>query len=144
MQNVAYRTAAILWVVWGLVHMFAGVIIISSDASGAAAAVADAVDPQLLAMDYHPAVGALLNQHGWNLGWIGLTTVLCAPFVWRGNIYGIALAALVGGLADIGYFLFMDLGGFVNFVPGTVMTFVSGGAILLSFGAYFGMTRSVG
>ena len=32
----------------------------------------------------------------------------------------------------MGYFLFIDLGGFVNFVPGTVMTLISASAILLS------------
>ena len=34
--------------------------------------------------------------------------------------------------AVAGYFLFMDLGGFVNFVPGTIMRLVSASAILLS------------
>lgn len=47
------------------------------------------------------------------------------------------LAALVGGLADLGYFLFLDLGGYVEFVPGTVMTIVSATAIIVSFTAYF-------
>lgn len=42
------------------------------------------------------------------------------------------VTALIGGLADIGYFLFVDLGGFVNFVPGTVMTLISAAAIVLS------------
>ena len=144
MKTVAFRSAAVLWVIWGLVHMLAAAIILSSDASGAAAGVADAVDPALLQHDYHPAVGAILNQHGWNLGWIGLVTVLCAPYVWRGNFQAIALAALVGGMADIGYFLFLDLGGFVNFMPGTVMTIVSSSAVLLSFGAYFSDRGSVG
>ena len=32
----------------------------------------------------------------------------------------------------IGYFVFLDLGGFVNFVPGTVMTLISGSAVILS------------
>ncbi len=47
------------------------------------------------------------------------------------------LAALVGGLADVGYFLFLDLGGYVKFAPGTVMTIFSSVAIITSFVAYF-------
>jgi hypothetical protein len=49
----------------------------------------------------------------------------------------IFLAALTGGLADLGYFLFLDLGGYVNFIPGTLMTLISGEAIVLSFYSYF-------
>lgn len=73
-RTIALRSAAVLWVVWGLVHMLAGIIILSSDASGGFAAVADAVDPEALKHTYHAAAGAILHQHGWNLGWIGLTT----------------------------------------------------------------------
>ena len=137
MNTTAYRLAAVLWVVWGLVHLFAGVITIQREAATAVSGIADAVDPAVLTgLSYHPAAGALINQHGWNLAWIGLTTILCAPWVWKGAFSAIALAALVGGLADVGYFLFLDLGGFVHFVPGTVMTIFSGAAIALSFGAH--------
>lgn len=131
------RISAVLWAVWGAVHIFAGVIIITSDATGAVQAVADAVDPQSLVRDYPAAAGALFNQHGWNLGWIGLVTVVCAVFIWLNKTTAIWLAALVGGLADIGYFVFMDLPGHVNFVPGTLMTVVSASAITLSFAAWF-------
>ncbi|MGB0493663.1 MAG: hypothetical protein ACPGHY_04775 [Paracoccaceae bacterium] len=43
------------------------------------------------------------------------------------------ISGLTGGLADVGYFLFLDLRGFVHFFPGTVMTLISGSAIMLSF-----------
>ncbi len=48
----------------------------------------------------------------------------------------IFLCALVGGLADLGYFIFVDLEGLAPPV-GTVMTLFSGGAIIFSFYAYF-------
>ena len=131
-QSTVLKIIAVLWVIWGLVHAFAGVLIMSSDTPGAVAAVADAVDPALLTGPYHEAAGALINQHGFNLFWIGLTTFVCAIFIWRGAAHAMFIAGLTGGLADVGYFLFMDLGGFVNFVPGTVMTLFSGSAILLS------------
>jgi len=88
-------------------------------------------------MTYPDAVSAILHQHGWNLGWGGLTTVLCAPWVWRGDARAIFLAALVGGMLDAGYFLFLDLGGYVHFVPGTIMTSVSASAIGLSVYGHF-------
>ena len=131
------KIAAILWVVWGLVHAFAGVMIISSDTTGALQAIADGVDSASLVMAYPDAAGAVINQHGFNLLWIGIVTMASAPFIWRRSATAIFIAAMVGGLADIGYFVFLDLGGHVRFVPGTLMTLISGSAILLSFGAHF-------
>lgn len=131
-HTTTFRTIAILWIVWGLVHALAGTMVISQNAAGAIAAIADAVDPALLAGPYHDAVVAVINQHGFNLLWISITTIVSAVFIWRGAVIALFVAGLVGGLADVGYFLFMDLGGFVNFVPGKVMTLVSATAIILS------------
>ncbi len=137
MNSVALRTSAILWIVWGLVHMFAGVVVLSSDTSAAVAAIADAVDPATLQLAYPDAAGAVINQHGFNLFWFGLATTVGAVFIWRGSAVAIFVTAMVGGLADLGYFIFLDLGGHVNFMPGTLMTLVSSAAIIVSFAAYF-------
>ncbi|MEM1178168.1 MAG: hypothetical protein AAGM22_07485 [Acidobacteriota bacterium] len=134
-RTLLLRTSALLWIVWGLVHMLAGVMTLSQDTAGAIQGIADGVDPALIAMDYPAAAGGIINQHGFNLLWFGVVTVACAPFIWRGSWTGIWLAALVGGLADVGYFIFIDLGGFARFVPGTVMTIVSATAIITGFWA---------
>lgn len=136
-HHTALKAAAILWVIWGLVHSLAGVLTIVQDPSAGLAAIADAVDPALLAMDYHPAVAGVINQHGMNLLWFGLVTIIGAVFIWRGNMTAIWVTAMVGGLADLGYFLFLDIPGFVNFVPGTIMTLISSSAILLSGWVWF-------
>lgn len=142
-QTTALKIAAVLWVIWGLVHMLAGVLTIAQAPSGGFAAIADAVDPALLVADYHPAVGGVLNQHGFNLLWIGLATVIGAVFIWRGTMTAIWVTAMVGGLADVGYFLFVDLPGYVNFFPGTVMTLISATAIVLSLWVWLPIRRSV-
>lgn len=143
MERTALIAAAMLWLVWGLVHVLAGVMVMSSDATGGFQAIADGVDPAALEMDYHAAVGAVLNQHAWNLLWGGAVTIVCAWFIFRNSVAAIFIAAMVGGLLDVGYFVFLDLGGHVLFVPGTVMTIVSASAIILSFGAYwFGKRRA--
>ncbi|MEL6504478.1 MAG: hypothetical protein AAFO61_14070 [Pseudomonadota bacterium] len=142
-HKIALKVSAVLWVVWGLVHMLAGVMTISQDASAAVAGIADAVDPALIANDFHPAVGALLNQHGFNLLWIGTFTVVGGIFIWKHSITAIIFTAIVGWVTDVGYFIFMDLGGYVNFAPGTVMTIVSSAAVVLSFWVYLtGMRRA--
>lgn len=132
-HTTALKIAAVLWVIWGLVHMLAGVMTIAQAPSEGFAAIADAIDPMLLAAEYHPAIGGVLNQHGFNLLWIGLATLIGAVFIWRGNMTAIWVTGMVGGLADVGYLLFVDLPGYVNFFPGTVMTLISATAILLSF-----------
>ncbi|MEO0724319.1 MAG: hypothetical protein AAFZ63_07250 [Bacteroidota bacterium] len=130
------KISAALWVIWGLVHMFAGVMTISGvlggDLSVPIAGIADAVNIETLKMDYPDALGGILNQHGFNLLWFGLITTIAAFYIWKGSANAVYLAAIVGGLADLGYFLFIDLGGFNNFVPGTVMTLISASAIILS------------
>ncbi|GAB5555291.1 MAG: hypothetical protein Sapg2KO_48820 [Saprospiraceae bacterium] len=143
MKNLSllFKISAILWIIWGVVHIFAGVMtmkgVLTDDISASVSGIADAVNPETLQMQYPKAAGAIIGQHGFNLFWIGIVTFICAFFVWKGNKNAIFLAAITGGLADLGYFLFMDLGAYVNFVPGTVMTLISGSAIILSFYAHF-------
>lgn len=138
--SMLLKIITVLWVIWGLVHILAGVMTISLSAPNSIAGIADAVDPVLLEGTYHPAVDAVINQHGFNLFWIGVFTTLGAVFIWRRSTISMFFTAVVGGMADVGYFIFMDLGGFVNFLPGTIMTLISGSAIVLSFVAWqFGM-----
>ena len=129
--------SAALWLIWGLVHAFAGIITIIRATPLAVQGIADAVEPALLTVDYPAAAGAIINQHGFNLLWIGLVTIVCSLYIWRRSRSAIFIAAMVGGLADVGYFIFLDLGGFVNFAPGTLMTIFSSVAIATSFYAYF-------
>jgi len=135
------RGAALLWIVWGLVHTLAGVLTMSGSTTMAVQSIADAVEPSTLDMDYPAAVGAIINQHGFNLMWIGVVTIVCAVFIWRRSVRAIFLAALVGGLADVGYFVFLDLGGFVNFLPGTLMTLFSATAIIVTVAVYIADRR---
>ncbi|MFK8161450.1 MAG: hypothetical protein AB8H12_03220 [Lewinella sp.] len=145
--SIFLKIAAVLWAIWGVVHILAGAITMyrstSGDISSSVSGIADAIDPASAQMDYPAAAGAIIGQHGFNLFWIGIVTLICSYFIWKQNKNAIFLAAITGGLADLGYFLFLDLGGFVNFVPGTVMTLFSGAAIILTFYAYFKRDKSV-
>ena len=132
-----FRTAAVLWVIWGIVHMFAGIATIGRATPEAVQGIADDVEPETFELDYPDAVGAIVNQHGFNLLWIGAVTLMCAWFIWRRSLVAVLLAALVGGFADIGYFIFLDLGGYVKFLPGTLMTIFSATAIITSLAAAY-------
>lgn len=141
-QSLALKFAAVLWVIWGLVHTLAGVMVLTSDATGGFQAIADAVDPVVLTADYHASVEGVLNQHGWNLGWFGIATTIGAILIWRKNITAIWVTGMIGGLADVGYLLFVDFPGYVNFVPGTIMTFISASAVALSFWVWLSVRRT--
>lgn len=135
-QRVApalFRISAVLWAVWGIVHIFAGVMtlqqIASGDTAGAIHGIASAVELSSLQVDYPGPVASLLSQHGFNLGWFGLVTLAAAAFVWKRRALAVYLASLVGGLADLGYFLFIDLTG-LALPPGPQMTYICAGAIV--------------
>lgn len=140
-MKALFKTSAVLWIIWGLVHILAGVMtmkgVLTNDISASIKGIGDAVDPESVTMQYPKVAGAVIGQHGFNLLWIGIVTFISAFFVWKGNRNAIFLAAITGGLADLGYFLFLDLGGYVHFVPGSVMTMVSASAIITSFYAHF-------
>lgn len=127
------RISAVLWVVWGLVHVFAGVVTLQSifagDTAEAIQGIASKVPIEELVRGYHPAENALLSQHALNLAWFGLVTSVAAPFVWRGRRAMVFTAVLVGGCADLAYFIFIDLGGFAN-PPGPQMTWICAAAIV--------------
>lgn len=131
------KIAAVLWVIWGLVHLLAGVLVLSTDTAGGFQAIADAVDPAELDAPYHGAVGGILGQHAWNLAWFGVATTIGAMFIWRQSMTAIWVTAMVGGLADAGYLLFLDFPGFVHFLPGTLMTIICASAIVLSGWVWF-------
>lgn len=135
--RLLFKFSTVLWIIWGLVHILAGAMTIkgsiSNDMSGALMGIADNTPADAIQMNYSEAATAVLGQHGFNLLWIGLVTFICAFFIWKGNKNAIFLAAICGGLSDLGYFIFLDLGGFVNFIPGTLMTFISSLAIITSF-----------
>ena len=141
-HRLALKVASILWVIWGLVHALAGILIISGDAVSGFQAIGDAVNPAELEGPYHAAVGAVLNQHAWNLLWFGTVTIVGAVLIWREMMTAIWVTAMVGGLADLGYFMFIDLGGYANFFPGTLMTIISATAIILSFWVWFSKQKA--
>ncbi len=82
----------------------------------------DVVAPTALAAEYHPAAGAIFNQHRWNLLWLGIAKIASGLLIWRGNMRAIRVTGMISGLADLGYLLFVEFPGYVTFFPGTAMT----------------------
>ena len=133
------KASAILWVIWGIAHIAFGLFGLSGFLAGDAAetmkAMLGGADPQTLEIVYPEAVIGLLNQHSWNLLWFGVFTTVGGVLIWRKSAVAVVMTAIVGGAADAGYFLFVDLAGFAA-APGPQMTWISATAILLSLIVY--------
>lgn len=138
--SILLRISSILWIIWGVFHVFVGVfllyLLMNNQTAEALNGIAGKVSIESLQMEYPYAVVASLKQHAFNLGWFGVVAFIAGIYVWKKNALAIWLAALVGGLGDLGYFLFIDLAD-LAIPPGPQMTWISGLAILLSVYVYF-------
>ena len=142
--DLILKVSAVLWLIWGLAHIVFGVFglvgFMSGDVANTMKAMAGGADPATLEVTYPAAVVAILNQHSWNLLWFGLFTTLGGLMIWRRNAVAVIMTAIVGGAADLGYFAFVDLGGFAA-PPGPQMTWICAIAIILSLFVYFRSNR---
>ncbi len=116
---IALRVAAVLWFVWGVFHLIVGIAVMqllqSEHPEGAFSSVPAVVDVQFFGTDSTFATIASLQQHGFNLAWIGLIVTVASFFVWRSSMLAVVTSIVLGGLADLGYFLFVDLPGYAEF-----------------------------
>ena len=80
-QSICLKLASVLWIIWGLARVFAGAEVTTLDMTGGLQAFADSVSPELLAlMEEHAAVGGMLSQNGWNLGFSGIVAIIAGVF----------------------------------------------------------------
>ncbi|MEM8567738.1 MAG: hypothetical protein AAGF85_14850 [Bacteroidota bacterium] len=105
----AYTFIAVLWLIWSLLHILPGIFSMANALSGDITSIKflfPETNPSGMTHDYPNEVKAVLvtfGQHGFNLFWFGLVTLICAVFIWkRQNQTAMLIAAIVGGLADLG------------------------------------------
>ncbi|MGF1740081.1 hypothetical protein L4C34_03175 [Vibrio profundum] len=138
------KASSVLWLIWGVFHLMIGVgmIYLLSLGNEALSLSFVAKDPLTSDMirEYAPIVTASLKQHSWNLGWFGVVAIIGSVGVWRKSASAIFVTALVAGLGDMGYFIFVDM---ADLAPpaGTLMTVFSSLAIIFSFYAYFSSNK---
>ncbi|MEM8507883.1 MAG: hypothetical protein AAF717_08635 [Bacteroidota bacterium] len=104
-----YKIIALLWFVWSLLHIVPGIFSMTNALSGDITSIQflfPETNPSAMASDYPEEVNAVLvtfGQHGFNLFWFGLVTLLCAIWIWKKqHKTALLIAAIVGGLADLG------------------------------------------
>lgn len=123
---------------WGVLHLVAGFVMMSTFATelpGVPESVA------LAAMGDMPVhVRRTLAEHNFNNLWFGLVVTVSSVLVWRGSRLGVLLCAIVGGMAHLGFTIFLVVPGYSNAV-GVAMTVIAASAVVLSLTAHYGSTR---
>ena len=111
------RTAAVLFFLWGLIHVLGGAVMLATLGDGGPEAyllTVATVDPGMAssAPEAGGASAAVFGFHAWNILWVGLcVAVLAGTLNWRGSPIGYWVnLALISG-ADLGLLVFLVLPG---------------------------------
>jgi len=138
-QKIAIKTASVLWAIWGIFHLLMGVMLVlfvqSEHPTGQLSHLPEAFNIEMMGMESPFAVPGTFKQHAFNLAWIGLIVTIASIYVWKYRRIALFTCILIGGFADLGYFLFIDMAGFAQ-SPGPEMTYIMALAIVLGLYAY--------
>ena len=117
MKRHAHRIGAVFYVLWGLLHVWAGADLLRADALDQLALLStDPLPNQALPQALQPLVHAALSFHAYNLLWFGLFAVVVAISLnWRNNRIGYWVNLAVVGADDVGLLLFLILPGHLSF-----------------------------
>ncbi len=134
-QRTLFRMASVLWAMWGLLHLVAGLAMMLTFASEVDGVPESVTLAAMGDMPFH--VRRTLAEHNFNNMWFGIVVTAGSVLVWRGSRLGVVLCAVVGGLAHLGFTIFLVLPGYSNAV-GVAMTVIVASAVLLSSVGHFG------
>lgn len=129
MNTALLRVTAVLWGAWGLLHLlmaFPFVLGVRAGVEGLPATVTMDIGGEHAPLH----VQQTLMEHGFNNGWFGLVVTIGSVFVWRGRRDAVYLCSIVGGLAHLGFTVFLVLPGHAN-AMGVAMTVVAASAVAL-------------
>ncbi len=136
------KIGAVFYVLWGLLHLFAGLSLLAAvygeGASAVLAQLATAA-PDSVPPDLGGAVAGTVAFHMFNLAWMGLFAVLVGLLMnWRNSRAGYWLNLGVVGAADFGLIAFLVVPGFMR------PTDALAGPVLFLLAALFSTTARLG
>ncbi|MEM8764975.1 MAG: hypothetical protein AAGD88_14240 [Bacteroidota bacterium] len=134
-----YKAIAVLWLIWSLLHIFPGLFSMTNALTGDITSIEflfPETNPTAMTNDYPNEVKAVLvtfGQHGFNLFWFGLVTLVCSILIWKKqDKIALLIAALVAGFADLGAL-------FATFMMGRIDVW----GVLIFFGTFLAIFLSV-
>jgi hypothetical protein len=107
MRNYAQRIGAMLYILWGLLHILAGVWMLdklsSEGGRGLLAMIGTAVPRDELPTAVGGVAEGVLGFHSWNMIWLGAFALIVGAFLnWRNSRIGYWSNLGVVGAADLG------------------------------------------
>ena len=119
----SYKLGAIFYILWGIMHAMFGAQIIMLNMSESSYAVIQSIyadiGPATTPKELGSVIGALMNQHGWNLLWFGVFAVVVGAFCnWRNSVSGYWYNLAVVSLADIGFIVAVLIPGYASLMVG--------------------------
>lgn len=109
MGNLSYRIGALVYVLWGLLHIYAAWLGFE---------LADAQE--------FGTVQSKLYQNAWNLGYLALFSIVIGAFFnWRNSTIGYWLNILTVSAADIGFVIFILIPGHGTDLLGPILWLIA-------------------
>ena len=124
-SKILFRITSILWGLWGFVHLLGGLTMLFV-LKGGLESVPESVDVKNLPPLH---IVPTLMEHNFNNLWFGLTILIASFFVWKVNRNAVLFCSIVGGLAHLGFAIFIVFQGHSDLV-GVVLSFVVLAAIV--------------
>lgn len=100
-RSVLFRGAAVLWAMWGALHLAAGLSVLTTFAS-AVVGVPESVNLTVMGGELPFHIRRTLAEHSFNNTWFGLVVLVGSVLVWKRSRLGVFLCTIVGGLAHLG------------------------------------------
>lgn len=119
----SYKIGAVFFILWGVMHIAFAYQIFDMNINGSTIDVIDTIyldaGPVETPRELGSVIGALMNQHAWNLLWFGVvSTVIGVFFNWRNSVAGYWVNMVVVGAADIGFIGAILLPGYASLAVG--------------------------
>jgi hypothetical protein len=117
MRRNLHRVGAVFYGLWGLLHIWAGGLMLAADARTQLDYISTApLPPEELPQSLASLVNAGLSFHSYNLVWFGLVALFVAAFLnWRNSVTGYWINLVIVGADDIGLLWFLILPGHLAF-----------------------------
>jgi len=123
MKNYAHKIGAVLYVIWGVLHVaFGATMLYTLSAEGGTsvlAIVGSAVPYADLPQNLDGIANAILGQHSWNLLWFGLFAIIVGVKMnWKNSRLGYWLNLGFVSAADIAFVIAILIPGYITLADG--------------------------
>jgi hypothetical protein len=121
MKKYAHKIGAMFYMLWGLIHIFGGIAILTAASPNEQLAMfGTAVPADMLPANPGEVVHATLSFHAFNLAWFGVFALIVGVLMnWRNSRLGYWLNFGIVGVADIGLFIFLISPGYMALADGS-------------------------